>query len=95
MEIQKIRDLLRKYNFEHSIVVNKKSKRCSIILDNNVIDTGVYGKKMVIFRPLPDGKNTFCMERDRFYAEFEEVFDNDKAIELVGKYLSTVDDKSI
>lgn len=86
MGVKEIRELLRLYNLEHGVVQNKNSGRYSIILHNNIIGTNVDGEKVVVFRPIPEGKNTFCMERDRFYTEFEEAFDDDKAIEAVRQY---------
>lgn len=86
MGVKEIRELLRLYNLEYSVVQNKSSGRYSIILHNNIIGTNVDGERVVVFRPIPEGKNTFCMERDRFYTEFEEAFDDDKAIEAVRQY---------
>ena len=39
-----------------------------------------------MFRTIPDGSNTFSMERNRFYEGFVEAFDDDKAIEAVRQY---------
>lgn len=78
---------MKSHNLDHNLVKNKKSGRYSIILDNDVISTWNKLYRMVIFKPLPDGKHTFCMERNQFYTEFEEAFDDDKAIELLKEYL--------
>lgn len=86
MEVKEIRELLKIYNLEHSIVKNKSSGRYSIILHNNIIGTNVDGEKVVVFRTIPEGSNTFSMERNRFYEEFVGVFDDDKAIEAVRQY---------
>ena len=82
MGVKEIRELLRLYNLEHSVAQNKSSGRYSIILHNNIIGTNVDGEKVVVFRTIPEGSNTFSMERNRFY----EVFDDDKAIEAVRQY---------
>lgn len=86
MKTNELREILKLYGLQHDVVINKSSRRYSIILDNNIIGTNHDKKRMVVFRPIPEGKNTFCMERDRFYTEFEEVFDDDKAIEAVRQY---------
>lgn len=86
METNELREILKLYGLKHDVVINKSSKRYSIILDNNIIGTNHAKERVVIFRPIPEGKNTFCMERDRFYTEFEEAFDDDKAIEAVRQY---------
>ena len=86
METNELREILKLYGLQHDVVINKSSRRYSIILDNNIIGTNHDKERMVVFRPIPEGKNTFCMERDRFYTEFEEVFDDDKAIEAVRQY---------
>ena len=85
MGVKEISELLRLYNLEHSVVQNKHSGRYSIILHNNIIGTNVDGE-VVVFRTIPDGSNTFSMERNRFYEEFVEAFDDDKAIEAVRQY---------
>lgn len=86
MKTNELREILKLYGLQHDVVINKSSRRYSIILDNNIIGTNHDKERMVVFRPIPEGKNTFCMERDRFYTEFEEVFDDDKAIEAVRQY---------
>lgn len=86
MEVKELRELLKLYNLEHSVVKNKSSGRYSIILHNNIIGTNVDGEKVVVFRTVPKGSNTFSMERNRFYEEFVEAFDDDKAIEAVRQY---------
>ena len=86
MGVKEIRELLRLYNLEHSVVQNKNSGRYSIILHNNIIGTNVDGEKVVVFRTIPEGSNTFSTERNRFYEDFVEVFDDDKAIEAVRQY---------
>lgn len=58
MGVKEIRELLRLYNLEHSVVQNKNSGRYSIILHNNIIGTNVDGEKVVVFR-------TFRMEAIR------------------------------
>lgn len=87
METNKLREMLKSYGLQHNIVINKISKKYSIILDNNVIATKNPKERVVVFRPIPDGNRAFCMERDKFYTEFEEAFDDDKAIEAVKNYL--------
>lgn len=86
METNELREILKLYGLQHDVVINKSSRRYSIILDNNIIGTNHDKERVVVFRPIPEGKNTFCMERDRFYTEFEEAFDDDKAIEAVRQY---------
>lgn len=86
MGVKEIRELLRLYNLEHSVAQNKSSGRYSIILHNNIIGTNVDGEKVVVFRTIPEGSNMFSMERNRFYEEFVEAFDDDKAIEAVRQY---------
>ena len=85
METNELREILKLYGLQHDVVINKSSRRYSIILDNNIIGTNHDKERVVVFRPIPEGKNTFCMERDRFYTEFEEAFDDDKAIGSVDK----------
>lgn len=86
MKTNELREILKLYGLQHDVVINKSSRRYSIILDNNIIGTNHDKERVVVFRPIPEGKNTFCMERDRFYTEFEEAFDDDKAIEAVRQY---------
>lgn len=86
MKTNELREILKLYGLQHDVVINKSSRRYSIILDNNIIGTDHAEERVVVFRPIPEGKNTFCMERDRFYTEFEEAFDDDKAIEAVRQY---------
>lgn len=86
MGVKEIRELLRLYNLEHRVAQNKSSGRYSIILHNNIIGTNVDGERVVVFRTILEGSNTFSMERNRFYEEFVEAFDDDKAIEAVRQY---------
>lgn len=86
MDLKRMREILECYNLEHSIVKNKKSKKYSMILENNVMDTENKEKRVVIFSPLPEGKDKFSMERDRFYSEFEDAFDDDEAIKELMTY---------
>lgn len=66
MKTNELREILKLYGLQHDVVINKSSRRYSIILDNNIIGTNHDKERVVVFRPIPEGKNTFCMERDRF-----------------------------
>ena len=77
METNELREILKLYGLQHDVVINKSSRRYSIILDNNIIGTNHGKERVVVFRSIPEGKNTFCMER---------AFDDDKAIEAVRQY---------
>ena len=58
-------------------------------MDNNVIDTSEKNRRQVVFIPLPsDSDRRYCMERDKFYTEFE-VKDDDQAIESLIRYLKS------
>ena len=64
MKTNELREILKLYGLQHDVVINKSSRRYSIILDNNIIGTNHDKERVVVFRPIPEGKNTFCMERD-------------------------------
>lgn len=88
--IEETRELLSKYKEEDLIVKNKKSGKYSIILNNNVKYAGDKSERFVLFRPTKS-IDLFCMERDRFYSEFECAFDDDKAIEELMDFLNKID----
>lgn len=39
METNELREILKLYGLQHDVVINKSSRRYSIILDNNIIGT--------------------------------------------------------
>lgn len=86
MELNELRTLLKIYDLEHSIVRNKLSGKYYIILHDDIINAGVDGEKTVVFKIIPEGDSILSMERNRFYEEFEEAFNDDKAIEAIEKY---------
>lgn len=87
--IEETRELIEKHKYKESIVKNKKSGKYSLILNNNVKYAGNENERFVAFRPLK-GTDFFCMERDRFYNEFECAFDDDKAIVELIEFLNTM-----
>lgn len=87
--IEEARELLSKYKEEDLIVKNKKSGRYSIVLNNNVKYAGDKSGRFVLFRPTKN-VDLFCMERDRFYSEFECAFDDDKGIEELMDFLKII-----
>lgn len=89
--IEETRELIKKYEDKGgSIVKNKKSGKYSLILNNNVKYAGNQNERFVVFMPLK-GVDFFCMERDRFYSEFECAFNDDKAIEELMNFLNKMD----
>lgn len=85
MTVEQVRNFLIKEGLE--VVRNKASGKYSLMMDNNVIDTSGNNRRQVVFMPLPsDSGRRYCMERDKFYTEFE-VKDDDQAIENLIGYL--------
>lgn len=56
METNELREILKLYGLQHDVVINKSSRRYSIILDNNIIGTNHAEERVVVFRPIPEGK---------------------------------------
>lgn len=87
MDIKKMRELLVKYKQEEIIMRNKKSGKYSVVLNNNVKHAEHGDERLVLFRPTKND-DLFCMDRDRFYSEFECAFNDDKAIEEMIDFLN-------
>lgn len=88
--IEGTRELIEKHKHNESVVRNKKSGKYSFILNNNVKYAGNQNERFVVFMPLKSD-DLFCMERDRFYSEFECAFNDDKAIEELMDFLKKID----
>lgn len=87
MTVGQVRNFLNKEGLE--VAKNKASGKYSLVMDNNVIDTSEKDRRQVVFMPLSsDSDHRYCMERDKFYTEFE-VKDDDQAIGSLIGYLKS------
>ena len=48
METSELREILKLYDLQHDVVINKSSRRYSIILDNNIIGTNHDKERVVV-----------------------------------------------
>ena len=48
METNELREILKLYGLQHDVVINKSSRRYSIILDNNIIGTNHDKERVVV-----------------------------------------------
>lgn len=88
MTVAEVRSFLNKEGME--VVKNRASGKYSFVMDNNVVDTSEKNKRQVVFISLTsDSDCRYCMERDKFYTEFEDVIDDDLAVESLISYLKT------
>lgn len=65
---------LKKDGFSDILVRNKRTKRFSLVLDENVTDAKNPKRKLVIFRVLEGDFGLFAMERNEFADSFEKDF---------------------